>query len=161
MTKLAWLLPLLALTLAGPVRGEPVDLRPELMQADRDFCTAVAAGGLAAWLDHLAPDAVRLPSLGSTTPVQGKAAIAASDRPLFADPTRRLLWEPTSAAAFADGRSGCTTGTYRYVQLDQAGAEVAVLGQGRYLTWWVLDASGHWRVLLDTGEADPAPAAHD
>jgi len=159
MRRPAWLLPFLLL--AGTVQGVTVDLPQQLMQADRDFCEAVAAGGLEAWLDHMAPDAVRLPGLGDAAPIQGKAAIAAADGPLFADPARKLLWEPTSAAAFADGQLGYTTGTYRFVQFDAGGAEAAVLGQGRYLTWWGRDESGRWLVLLDTGEADPAPTATD
>jgi len=97
-------------------------------------------------------DVIRLPGMGEPG-LQGKAAVRVVDASLFADPTRRLLWEPVSAGAFNDGRHGYTTGRYRMVSVTEEGTE-QVLGTGAYLTWWRLDDGGRWRVILDTGTSD-------
>jgi ketosteroid isomerase-like protein len=104
----------------------------------------------------MADDVVRLPAMGEAG-VAGKTAVGRLDAALFADPARRLRWQPTHAGAFLDGRHGYTTGRYQVVQQDTAGAE-EVLGTGAYLTWWRLDEGGAWRVILDTGVPDPQPA---
>ena len=72
-------------------------------------------------------------------------AVRAYDAGLFADSTTRLVWEPTDAGAFADGRHGFTTG--RSALLSAAGD---TLYAGVYLTMWRVEA-GRWRVILDTG----------
>lgn len=118
-----------------------------LRQADLDFAAAVAAEGLDGWLAFMADDAVRLPGLGEAG-VQGKEAIAGLDGGMFADPDRRLVWEPTAAGIFADGRHGYTTGRYRV--LVTAGGEETVAARGSYITWWRRQ-DGSWKVILDTG----------
>src|SRR5262245_61515904 len=90
-------------------------VRSELMEADRKFAAAAKARGLRGWMEFMAEDAVRLQKLGGTA-VRGRAAIRKADAALFADATRQLLWEPSEAGAFADGRHGFTTGRYRVVK---------------------------------------------
>jgi len=127
-------------------------LEEQLMQMDRDFQAAALEHGLDGWLEFMSDDVVRLPGLGESG-LQGKAAVRAVDAGLFADPNRRLLWEPAAAGAFNDGRHGYTTGRYRVVAVSEGGAE-EVLSSGAYLTWWRLDDGGRWRVILDTGTPD-------
>ena len=94
-------------------------------------------------MEFYADDAVRL-RMGRTT-VQGLDAVRAYDAGLFADATTRLVWEPTDAGAFADGRHGFTTG--RSALLSASGD---TLYAGVYVSMWRLDG-GRWRVILDTG----------
>jgi uncharacterized protein (TIGR02246 family) len=135
--------------------------REELLAADRAFAAAAAARGLDGWMSVMAPDAVRLPRLGQPA-VTGADAIRRADAALFADPTRRLVWEPTEAGPFADGRHGFTTGRYKVLRRpgtrDAGAGEDQVVASGSYLTWWRKEADGRWLVILDTGTPDP-PAA--
>jgi hypothetical protein len=71
---------------------------------------------------------------------------------MFADPTVRLVWDPTDAGVFRDAQHGFTTGRYQLVKLE-GGAPSDTLGQGAYLTIWRRD-DGQWRVILDTGSPD-------
>lgn len=123
------------------------------MDADRQFAAAAKARGLDGWMEFMADDAVRLQRLGGKA-VQGKAAVRKVDAAIFADPTRQLVWEPTEAGAFADGRHGFTTGNYRVLKRGKDSKE-EVVGRGSYLTWWRKEPGGAWRVILDTGTQEP------
>jgi ketosteroid isomerase-like protein len=148
LSTMGLVLPLLASAADAGAGGQ--DPAAQLLEADRRFAAAVAEDGLAGWLAAMAEDAVRLPELGEAG-VQGKAAIAELDRPLFAATDRRLVWEPTDAGLFADGRHGYTTGRYRVLQ-EVEGAEVE-LSAGAYATWWRREGET-WRVIFDTGAPD-------
>src|SRR5262249_51783383 len=88
------------------------DLKAELMDADRAFAKAAAEKGLDGWMSFMADDAVRVVPLGGKAHV-GKAAVKELDAAMFADPKRKLVWEPTDGGAFADGKHGFTTGRFR------------------------------------------------
>ncbi len=137
-----------ALTLAGcsarPPVAAPGDAREALLAADRAFAAATGARGLDGWMEFYTADAVRL-QMGRTA-VQGTAAVRAYDAGLFENPANRLVWAPTDAGAFADGRHGFTTGTSAL--LSAAGD---TLYRGVYISMWRMEAGGRWRVILDTG----------
>ncbi|MFO0849434.1 MAG: DUF4440 domain-containing protein [Gemmataceae bacterium] len=130
------------------------DLKAELMAADRAFAKVTAEKGLDGWLSAFADDAVRVAPLGGKAHV-GKAAVKELDAKLFADPARRLVWEPTDAGAFADPNYGFTTGRAKFLAKQADGTE-QVVGTTAYVTWWRKDASGTWKVILDTGAETPA-----
>jgi ketosteroid isomerase-like protein len=132
-------------------------VREELLDADRRFAAAARERGLDGWMSFLAADAVRLPKL-TGAPVRGTEAIRKLDAAIFADPARRLAWEPAEAESFEGGRLGVTTGHYRVLRKGDGGKE-EVVARGSYLTWWRKD-DGKWRVILDTGTPDP-PAKAD
>lgn len=123
----------------------------DLMAADRAFAAATSKRGLDGWMEFMTEDAVRLHKLGGKA-IRGHAAIRKADGPLFADPTKKLVWEPTEAGAFQDGRHGFTTGKYRVLKREADGSD-KVLSKGSYLTWWRKEKNG-WRVILDTGTPD-------
>lgn len=132
---------------ARPPAPSPAEAREALMAADRAFAAQTADRGLDGWMDAYAPDAVRL-SMGGTV-AQGTEAVRAFDAALFADPTQRLVWAPTDAGSFSDGRHGFTTG--RSALLSARGD---TLYTGVYVTLWRREADGRWRAILDTGAAD-------
>ncbi len=101
-------------------------------------------------MDAYAADAVRLHVGGKA--VQGLGAIRDFDAELFADPMLRLVWEPTDAGVFSDGRHGFTTGRSAFVRL--GGEKADTLVTGRYITLWRLGSGGCWQVVLDTGASD-------
>src|SRR5262249_35259456 len=104
------------------------------------------------WMSFMADDAVRVVPLGGKAHI-GKAAVKELDAALFADPKRKLVWEPTDAGGFADGKHGFTTGRWKAVARNDKGEETVVL-TGAYVTWWRKD-DGRWKVILDTGAAAP------
>jgi ketosteroid isomerase-like protein len=126
-----------------------------LLQADRDFYQATSEKGLDGWMSFLADDAARLPKIGAKF-ITGREAVRAADALLFADPNRKLTWEPVDAHLFADGKSGVTSGRYKVISKDAGGAD-KVVAAGGYVTGWRLDANGKWKVIFDTGSPD-APA---
>lgn len=137
-----WLVP-------GGSQGEPpADVKAEVMAADRAFDKAASDKGLEGWVSYLSDDVVRVAPLGGKGHV-GKAAARKLDAALFADPNERLRWEPTDGGGFADKNLGWTTGRAKIVA---KGGEVK--WSGAYVTVWRKDPAG-WRVILDTGAADP------
>ena len=133
--------------------SEAADAKAELMDADRAFAKAAAEKGLDGWMSFMADDAVRIAPLGGKAHV-GRAAVKELDAAIFADPKRKLVWEPTDGGAFADGRHGFTTGRSQVVARNDAGGE-EVVRTGAYVTWWRKGDDGKWKVILDTGAQDP------
>ncbi len=129
------------------------DGKIELMDADRAFAKATAERKLDGWMSFMAPDAVRIAPLGAKAHT-GEAAIRKLDAAIFADPKQRLVWEPTDAGVFADGRHGFTTGRYRVLTQTEKGRQEATR-TGAYVTCWRKGADGRWLVILDTGASDP------
>jgi len=129
------------------------DAKTELMDADRAFARAAAEKGLDGWMSFMADDAVRVAPLGGKAHA-GKSAVRELDAALFADPKRKLVWEPADAGAFADGKHGFTTGRFKLIARTDKG-EDEVVSTGAYVTWWRKGDGGKWQVILDTGAPDP------
>jgi ketosteroid isomerase-like protein len=136
-----------------PAAKAAPDAKTELMDADRAFAKAAADKGLDGWMSFMADDAVRVQPLGGKAFV-GKAAVRELDAEMFKDPKRKLVWEPTDGGAFADGKHGFTTGRYKVVVRTDDGKD-EVRSTGAYVSWWRKGDDGQWKVILDTGAADP------
>ena len=137
---------------AAPEAGtDDAGLVQQLMQADRDFASSAERSGIEGWVSWFAEDGVRLALPGPIA--RGHEEIREMDGPLFADRSIRLRWEPTDAGLFRGEDHGFTRGRYSLVRLSPGGEETQ-LGRGTYLSIWRRDADG-WRVILDTGTADP------
>jgi ketosteroid isomerase-like protein len=134
---------------ADPAASVPdtTGVREALLAADRAFADSTAARRLDGWMGYYSADAVRLTMGGDVA--QGLEAVRKYDAPLFADSTTRLLWTPTGAGAFADGRHGFTTGTS--LMLRTAAGKTDTVYRGAYITMWRREADGRWKVILDTG----------
>jgi ketosteroid isomerase-like protein len=127
----------------------------QLLQADRDFADATHARGLDGWMSFFANDAVRIKYRGGM--VKGYDAVRVGDASLFADTTVVLNWQPVEAHVFQRGGVGITIGTSQVVKRFGPDAGT-VTYRGRYTTVWRRDASGIWKVIMDTGYPDaPAP----
>lgn len=132
----------------APAPALPPPTSDDLLAADRAFAAATAERGLDGWMSYYTADAVRLRMAAETA--QGLDAVRAFDAPIFADTTTRLVWEPTAAGLFADSVTGYTTGRSAMIRPGAASADT--LYRGRYITLWRREASGAWKVFLDTGE---------
>lgn len=138
--------------------GDPEIGRNEVMDADRAFAAAAQVRGLDGWMEYIAPDAARLHRIG-TSFVRGHEEIRRADAAIFADPARRMIWEPTDGGLFAEGNHGFTTGRYQVLEKQADGSE-RLLGQGGYVSVWRREADGRWLIIMDTGAADPPPAVN-
>jgi ketosteroid isomerase-like protein len=134
----------------APAEGQKPDVRAELMEADRAFAKAAADKGLDGWMSVMVADAARLPKLGESF-IVGLAAIRKADAAIFANPNRKLTWEPADAYAFDGAAHGITTGRYQ-ILLNETGKE-SVMGTGAYVTFW-RKVAGKWVVIFDTGAPD-------
>jgi ketosteroid isomerase-like protein len=132
--------------------GAPQATVDELLEADRAFARDTAERGLDGWMSWFAADAARFAPGGEIT--RGTAAIREHDASIFSDPTVRLVWEPTGGGLFDDGDHGFTVGRYDVVK-SADGSPPETLSRGSYVSIWRRDASGAWKVILDTGSADP------
>ena len=144
------------LAVAADPPGKP-DPKAAMMEADRAFAKATAEKGLDGWVGFMAEDVAKAGRPGEKLTI-GKDAVRKADAGIFADPARRLVWEPADAHAFAGGKTGVTSGRHKVVGQDKDGKEV-VYGSGGCVTWWRLEADGAWKVIFDTGSPDPVPVA--
>jgi len=129
--------------------GDQINAADELLSADRRFAAETAKRGLDGWMSFLADDAARLDLGGKAA--RGLDDIRKRDSSIFADSSIRLIWDPTDAGLFKDGNHGFTTGRY---QLIKTGSPPDTLSTGGYVSIWRRD-DGKWKVILDTGAADP------
>lgn len=129
-------------------------LTPEksfLLNLDREFSLATAAGGGTAFAKWFAPNAVLIPE--GKPPVLGESAIAAHSDWTAAE--YRLTWTPEGARMNHSGTTGFTWGNYK--GQSQSRNEPPTLTTGRYMTVWEKQPDGTWKVALETTNHEPPP----
>lgn len=130
---------------AAPVKPSP---ESGLMAADRAFSKmSVERGRSYAFLSFMANDG-RSYGSGGEEPVYGRAQ--AFRRLAGRREAGALSWEPETAHVSADGRMGWTDGHWLY------GVKGKQLGSGHYLTVWVKDRRGAWKVAADMSTRNTA-----
>ncbi|MFZ5609686.1 MAG: YybH family protein [Pseudomonadota bacterium] len=140
------------LAMAAPALAQGPD---EVLAADRAFAAlSRKEGAPAAFARYLADDAVKLDP--GRAPVTGKAAIVQAMRAAW-DPRATLDWQPQGGAVAASGDLAYSWGLWTYSGPDESG--VVKISHGKYLTVWRRGKDGAWRVIADSGNAGPAPAA--
>jgi ketosteroid isomerase-like protein len=125
--------------------------RAAIRAADVAFARATASRGVNGWLEYFADSGMQVVPGRN---VVGKAAIRDLMAPSLGDTTRSLTWGPTSAAVSEDGSLGYTVG--RWERTARA-KDSTLVSRGSYVTIWRKQADGAWKVVLDVGNADPAP----
>jgi ketosteroid isomerase-like protein len=148
--KLSILTPILTMTLLGCASTAPTPPRVSgeaVMQADRDFAAATKARGIEGWVAYFAPNGSQVDPEGKF--VTGPEAIRGFMGPVFARPGFELKWWPTAGEISTGGKLGYTWGRYERVLNGE------VVGTGNYATVWEKQPDGSWKVLFDTGDADP------
>ncbi len=123
-----------------------------LLQLDRDFSRAAEERGAEGWASFFAENGSMVDKSGP--PVTGPEAIRRHMAPLLDDPGSSLRWEPTLAHIVLPGDLGYTLG--RYTLKTKDAQENPVVHTGAYFTLWRKQPDGSWKVLLDTGNEDPA-----
>ena len=141
-----------ALALSASSRTpDPAAARARLRDAELAFAQASKARGADAWAEVFADSGVQMNPGHNYV---GKEAVRALMAPDLADTTHLLSWTPTTVDVSASGDLGYTMG--RWQVAPRAGG--TPLLQGSYVTIWKKQPDGAWKVVLDAGNADPAPA---
>jgi uncharacterized protein (TIGR02246 family) len=159
MRSLSWIsvtaLMLTALATAGcHLRIDPEVERTALEESDRAFARDTAERGVEGWVAWFDEDGVMLPAGSPLT--RGHEAIRELMTPAFADPAVTLHWEPTEARVSRSGDLGYTLGWYELRR--KTGEETIALKRGKYVTIWRKQEDGTWKVIVDAGTEDVAPA---
>lgn len=128
-----------ALALARGTRVGPVELRQQVVQAERAFAASMAARDFDAFTGFLSREAV---FMGPAGPQRGKDAVASGWRAYFDKPAAPFSWEPDEVEVLASGTLAFSSGPVK----DAAGRQI-----GRFKSVWRLEGPGTWRVVFDRG----------
>ena len=121
-----------------------------LLKTDIEFAKAsIATSAAEAFAIYLADDAMQMPA--GANAVVGKKAILAGMGSGYV-----LSWEPKKAEVAKSGELGWTWGTYELHTKDAEGKPI--VRYGKYVNVWRKQKDGTWKVILDMGNASPAPA---
>jgi ketosteroid isomerase-like protein len=123
-----------------------------LRQLEAEFMTAAAERGSQGYLSYYADDSVELPNGGPI--IQGKVNIA-KGMGFLDQKDNRLTWTPVGADISKSGDLGYTYGTFEFRSKDKDGKPV--VDTGKYTSIWKKQKDGSWKVVLDMGNASPAP----
>ncbi len=148
--------PLILLLLAlGACRSVESERTVPLLAADRAFCADTQARRIEGWV--AAFDANGSQFDDQFRPVTGHAAIRAHMGDFFADPANHLAWEPDAAVISEAGNLGSTSGRFVMSRRRADGTQETLL-TGRYFDVWRRRPDGSWKLVIDLGEPDAAPA---
>jgi len=117
-----------------------------------EFMNAAAERGSGGYLSYYAADAVELPNGGPI--IQGKINIA-KGMGFLDQKDNHLTWAPVGADISASGDLGYTYGTFEFRSKDKEGKPS--VEHGKYTSIWKKQKDGSWKVVLDMGNASPAP----
>ena len=123
-----------------------------LKQLEGEFMKAAADKGSQGYMSYYAEDAVEVPNGGPL--IEGKVNIA-KDMGFLDDKNNQLIWTPVGADISASADLGYTYGNYEFHSKDKDGKPVTEYG--KYTSIWKLQRDGSWKVVLDMGNASPAP----
>ncbi len=148
---------LLVATIAVPVSRPPVSAAPKatvemLKKLEGEFMKAAADKGSKGCMSYYAADSVEVPN--GAPLISGKVNIA-QGMGFLDDPNNRLEWTPIGGDISASGDLGYTYGNYEFHSKDKDGK--APVEYGKYTSIWKLQNDGSWKVVLDMGNASPAP----
>ena len=114
-------------------------LQQQVTEAERSFAGTMGARDHAAFVAHLAPEAI---FFNGEEPIRGSVAVAAAWRPFFDGADAPFSWEPDRVEVLESGSLALSTGPV----YDPAGRVT-----GRFNSIWRREPSGEWRVVFDKG----------
>jgi ketosteroid isomerase-like protein len=153
MLVVAFLVATIALPIARPAASaSPKATAETLKQLEGEFMKAAIKKGSQGYMSYYADDAVEVPNGGPL--IQGKIEIA-KGMGFLDDKNNQLLWTPIGADISAAGDLGYTYGTFEFHSKNKDGKPV--VDYGKYTSIWKLQKDANWKVVLDMGNAGPAP----
>lgn len=145
MMKRMMVTAILSLTAWSMLAATPAQPNADfLMKLDRDFAKQSAARGATAWMEIMAPNAMK-PANGGRW-LSGPQEIGDNMKDAFASGFT-LTWVPARAEVSRGGKLGYTWGRYHSMFGGKA-------HDGTYMTIWQKQPDGAWKVLFDTGDPD-------
>ncbi len=137
------------------VEGEIADTTlASLAMAERTFMEDVSRRRLDGWVNGFGDSAATFPPGGPIT--LGREVIRTRMERIFADTSTHAVWHPVYVAVACSGEMGYTYGYYRWTSRDERGM-AAQPQTGKYVTVWRREPTRGWRVVVDLGNAGPAP----
>jgi len=131
----------------------PVKATPEMLkQLEGEFMKAAADKGSQGYMSYYADNSVEVPNGGPL--IVGKVNIA-KGMGFLDDKNNQLLWTPVGADISNSGDLGYTYGNYEFHSKDKDGKPT--VEYGKYTSIWKKQSDGSWKVVLDMGNASPAP----
>lgn len=131
---------LLAASLNAAKATDTTATKNAILAADRALAAQTARDGATAFIDALGPNATVL--FPGQPILKGASAARAPFVARYGAPSS-YSWNPVHAVASTDGTFGCTMGYSRFHSaLDSVKAE----HRGIYITCWMKDSKGKWRV---------------
>jgi hypothetical protein len=139
----------LALALPAAMAPLPAAATPqsELLDADRAFSRLSQRRGRPFAFLSMATSDARLFGDGAVPPIYGRAQ---AFRALGRREAVGMRWEPAKAGVSEDGRMGWTDGRW------EVRSRRAMISSGHYLTVWVKDRRGVWKVQANMRTTNPA-----
>ncbi len=119
--------------------GRDAGLADQVRAAERAFAKTMADRDHAAFVAHLAEEAV---FFGSRSVMRGRAAVAEGWRELFEGKKAPFSWEPERVEVLDSGTLGYSSGPVR----DPQGKTI-----GTYNSVWRREADGTWKIIFDCG----------
>lgn len=124
---------------------------------ERSFAATVAAHDAKAFAAHVHEQAAF--DAGSAEPIHGRAAVAAAWQSIVAGTTIKLRWSPGVVTMGGAGDMAISRGPAWIEDLrPEAKSRYRI---GEYISTWVRDRDGQWRVLFDSGVAPMREARAD
>jgi ketosteroid isomerase-like protein len=142
------------IALSGRVQSQKVDIQAEtaaIMRADRDFNQAVADKSRERFLSFIAETAVF--NGGTPDEWRGHAAIYQGWSRFFEKDGPTLTWQPTRADVLVGGDVGVSIGSW--IRRGKTPDGKATETRGQYVTTWLKQKDGSWKVVFDIGSAEP------
>jgi len=144
-------------TILVPTKQSVVSASPKaaadtLKKLEAELMKAAEEKGAQGYMSYYADDAVEVPNGHAL--IAGKTDIAAT-MGFLDDKNNHLSWSPVGADIAAAGDLGYTYGTYEFHSKDKDGKPI--VDYGKYTSIWKRQRDGSWKVVLDMGNASPAP----
>ena len=123
---------------AGAEGADLTTLEAEVRTAEQAFAKTMADRDHAAFVSHLAEDAVFI----GREPLRGRDAVAAGWKAYYEGPQAPFSWAPELVVVSAGGTLALSSGPVH----DPSGERV-----GTFNSTWRRDPDGRWRVVFDKG----------
>jgi len=134
------------------VSASPKATAESLKRLEGEFMNAASERGSQGYMSYYADDAAEVPNGAAI--IHGKVEIA-KGMGFLDDKSNQLIWTPVGADIASSGDLGYTYGTYEFHSKDKDGKPS--VEYGKYTSIWKLQKDGSWKVVLDMGNAGPAP----
>lgn len=124
---------------------------------ERSFAASVAHHDAVAFADHVHPQAAF--NAGSPEPTHGRAAVVSDWKGIIEGKQIKLGWSPGVVTIGGDGNIAISRGPSWIEDLRPNPKQQYRIGE--FISTWIKDSDGQWRVLFDGGAGPLHPATAD